>query len=152
MPNYSVDGSSGANTDATTILYAVNGATSPRRLYLYHAIIGSPVAPVDQAAEYVIRRLTNENGTPGGTAVTPFPLDEDAPVALSNGVDAPTGEPTFATGSGLAIPLHQRATFQFMANPGDEIVASALDDHGFAIWVESVTSAFNVSSNLIYRE
>lgn len=151
MPAYAVEASSHPNTDATTIVYAVNTATTQRRLYLYHAIIGSPVAPVDQAAEYKLRLITAENATPGGTPVTPRKLDEASPAALSTGVSGPAGEPTYATG-GIAIPLHQRATLQWMANPGREMVAAATDEHGFGVHVESVTTAFNVSATLLYEE
>lgn len=135
----------------STILYTVNGSTA-RRLKVHHVIAGASGTPDDQAAQVDVRRVTAEATTPGGTAVTPFPLDEDDPVALSNAVEAPTSEPTYATGSGLELGLNQRATFQWIATPGKELVASATTDHGFGAICVAVTTGWAAHVTMHYTE
>ncbi len=109
MGNFSVDGQ-GTNTAATTLLYFVNHATTLRRMKLFEVIIGSD-ATADNAAETVCQRITSENGTPGGSAVTPRPNDPADAAALSNAVEDPSGEPTYTADLIMInLPGHQRAT------------------------------------------
>lgn len=151
MPAYSVVGEA-TNTASTTILYFVNGASNARRLKLFEFNIGSDDAPADNAVQYQIRRVTDENATPGGTAVTPVPVDEDDGSALSNAVEDPTGEPTYESGALIELALNKRATYRWIASPGRECVCSATEDHGFGIYSVQASTAFNTNATLMYEE
>lgn len=150
MSAYSVWGSD-TNDAADTILYFVNGSTA-FRIALFDTVWGSTGTPGDQAAEYQVRRITAENMTPGGTAVTPFPLDEDDPAAQSNAVEAPTGEPTYASGAAFEIGLNQRAPFRWVLHPGREVRTSPTADHGFGVITNAVTSAWTATVTMLYSE
>src|SRR3990167_1284761 len=120
MSSYTVVGQD-TNTAATTLLYFVNTATTPVNLSLHEIIIGSDATPADNASEFVVRYVTDENATPGGTAVTPRPLRREDRAALASSVEAPTGEPTYtSTVNLLMIGLNQRATFRWIAAPEKE--------------------------------
>lgn len=151
MAKFRVDGQ-GTNTASTTLLYFVNGATA-RLLMLYDMVFGSDAAPVDQAAEYGIRKVTAENMTPGGTAVTPSDLNQaNNATANSNAVEDPSGEPTMDAGEFLNIALHQRATFRMPLNPGSELISAATADNGWAWFATGVTSAYNAVGTMLYEE
>ena len=151
MAKYSVS-DQGTNTAGDTMLYFVNGATSPGRLKLYDILIGSDATPADQAADYRIRLATNEDATPGGDVITPQPLDAEDRTVLSNAVGFTiTGEPTGTTDL-LIIALNQRASFRWVAAPGSELICDAAEDNGFAIFPESVTSAFACNLTMLYVE
>lgn len=150
MAAYSVVGS-WSNAAGDTGLYFVNGSTA-FKLALFDAIWGASGTPGDQACEYQVRRITAENMTPGGTAVTPFPLDEDAPAAQSNAVEGCTGEPTYATGAVFEIGLNQRAPFRWVLHPGREAIVSPTADHGFGMITNAVSSAWTAHLTLIYQE
>lgn len=145
-----------ASPSPTTIGYFVNGATAPSRMKLNYLNIGSDGTPDDQAADYRIRRITAENATPGGTVVTPEPLDFNERAANSNAVSAPSGEPTYAgtvpSGIYLAIGLNQRATWQWVPMPGREFVCDNANDNGFGLEVEAVTTAWNCIATMHYEE
>jgi len=151
MHGYSVYGED-TNTAATTLLYVVNGATSPRRLALFEFIIGSDHVPADSAFQYNIRRITDEDATPGGTAVTPTKLDEADPAALSNGVEGPAAEPTFEAGQILEIAMNQRTTFRWIAVPNREFKVAATEDHGFGIFVAQAVTAVVANATMLYTE
>ena len=151
MHGYSVYGED-TNTAATTLLYVVNGATSPRRLALFEFIIGSDHVPADSAFQYNIRRVTNEDGSPGGTGVTPVKLDPADPAALSNGVAGPANEPTMEAGQILEIAMNQRTTFRWIASPGRELRCAAAEDNGFAIFVAQAATAVVANATMLYTE
>jgi len=157
MAKYAVFASA-TGTAGSTIAYFANPATSPARMKMFEAIIGSQATPADQAVEYQVRRVTDEAATATGSAVTPFPLDEDEPAARSNAVEAPTDteadstDPTFAAGAALEIALNQRATFRWVAAPGSELICAATEDHGFGIESIATTSAHSANVTMLYEE
>ncbi len=152
MAKYSVVGQD-TNTGGTTLLYFVNGATSPTMLRLSEVIIGSDAAPADNASEFTIRYVTDENGTPNGNAVTPRPIIRGDRAALSNAVEAPTGEPTYTgTVNLLMFGLNQRATFRWIAAPGYEFTSAAAEDEGFALFCVGTSGAVNTNCTMLYEE
>ena len=151
MPTYTVVGED-TNTASTTILYVVNGATTPRRLKLTELFIGSDDVPADSAFQYQIKRITDENATPGGTAVTPGKADQDDPAAQSNGVEACTAEPTYESVHLLELPLNQRATLRWVATPNGALVCSATEDYGFGLFSAQATNAVVANCTMMYEE
>lgn len=151
MSRFSVFGEE-VTTATTTLLYVVNGAANQRILMLYDLIVGSPATPADQAADFAIRHVTAENMTPGGTAVTPQNLNFEGQAALSNGVEAPTGEPTMDAPEYVRFSLNQRATFRWVASPNGELFGANATDDGWAMFVVASTAAYNVTVTLHYDE
>lgn len=150
--NYSLTGVVAAPAAAATMLYFANPAAGPRRLKLFECQIGSHASPADQEARYAILRLNDENATPGGTALTPVALDEDAPAAVANGLQEPTGEPTYEADPMLEVPVNQRATYRWVAAPGKEFVATAAEDTGFGVRVEQQSAVFASTVVLQWEE
>lgn len=142
------------NTAATTIGYFVNGATSPQNLILYEFTLDSDASPSNQGGEFQIRYVTDENATPGGTAITPFDLNRAiANTALSNAVQAPTGEPTYtSTVIMYGFALNQQATYTWKASPGSEFISADTEDVGFSLFAVSTSSAANHLVNFLYIE
>lgn len=141
------------NTASTTQLYVVNQATTPVNLELHEFSIGSDATPGDQASEYVIRYVTDENATPGGTSLTPRPTMREGRAALATAIEAPTGEPTYTSTVNLyMIGLNQRVTFRWVAIPGFEFISADAEDEGFSIFTVGTTSAHNVNCSMIYTE
>lgn len=127
MAKYATDGQD-TNTAATTIIGIDGGATLPRRLKLYYVECGSDATPADNAAEYNIQRYTND-GT--STAITPSPLDLADAASVAESGEAHTIEPTYTANLiMLAWMQNQRATYQWFAPPGGEIVTPATADAG----------------------
>ena len=149
---YAVSGSM-ALIAADTILYFVNGATSPRRLALIDLVIGSSGTPADQAARLQLKRITNEDASPGGSALTPVPVDAGDPAALSNGVSAPTTEGTYESVLPiLDFGLNQRASFRWVAAPGSEPKCAAAEDNGFGLFCLTVSTQWTSNQAMIYEE
>ena len=136
MAKYASDGQD-TNTAATTILGIDGGATLPRRLKLYYVECGSDATPADNAAEYNIQRYTND-GT--STPVTPSPLDLADAASVAESGEAHSIEPTYTANLiMLAWMQNQRATYQWFAPPGGEIVTPATVDAG--VGATSITVA-----------
>lgn len=151
MGKYNVNGSA-TNTDNTTMGYLSAAATTPRRSKIYDAILGSIVAPVDQACGYEFSRITAENATPGGTLLTPGPTDP-ADGAATNKPRSDPNEPTYAGGIVLYIPLHQRPTMRWVAaKEGAELISPAVADDGIGILADTPTTAFAMQWSMAFDE
>lgn len=137
MAKYTVDGQD-TNTANTTILQYNADATRPRRSKLAYCLIGSDATPADNAAEYNIQRFTVVGAT--NTAVVPQPHDPADAATEMDAFEASDIEPTYtAAGVMLNIMANQRATFQWYAAPGYEIVTPATASNGLG--VRSITVA-----------
>lgn len=144
--NYSIDGQD-TNTVSTTILEL--RSTTAIRPRIYYVTCGSDATPGDEAAEYALTRTTTA-GT--STAVTPRPLDPDDPAAVATAGEAHSAEPTYtADVILLQWAQNQRATFQWHAQPGREIVLPAAAN-GVGAHVETVTTAFNANMCMHFEE
>lgn len=151
MPRYTIVGQD-TNTAATTQIYVVNSTTSPSNIALYEFLLGSD-AVADQASEYVIRYVTDENATPGGTALTPRPLYNEGRASNSTAIEGPTGEPTYTgTVNLMMIGLNQRATFRWIAAPGSEFISADAEDVGFSLFTVGTTSAHNINVTFFFEE
>lgn len=151
MANLTIFGNS-TNTASTTQLYFVNHATLFHRLKLFEIFVASD-ASADSAYSSFIRRISAENGTPGGTAVVPEPNDPADPAADSNAVSDPSGEPTYTADTTLlTVAGHQRSSFLWTAGPGRELIAPAADNDGLGLESQVAASAFNQVVNMRYSE
>lgn len=103
---------------------------------IHQLILGSQAAPADIATRYDVTRTTAA-GT-GGTAVSEEAGDPQSAAASLNLRGGTMTEPTYATGHLVEVPLNQRATFTWIANPGKELRTTVGSANG--IGVRSVAS------------
>ncbi len=149
---YTVKGAD-TNTDNTTILYFAQSASPTTRVKLLEVMIGSIAAPADQACGYEIQRLTDEDATPGGSAVTPHADDPAAPAAACTAVSGPANEPTYTAGAYLAyLPLNQRTPFRWVVQPGRAILVPAAEDNGVGVVADTPTTAFVAAAVMVWEE
>ena len=115
-----------ATLDVGSILTA---ASSPGRFKLADIIFGSEATPGDNVFLWEVNKRT---GLPtGGSGVTGQPLDDsDTKASSLAGNQAPTANGS-GSGNKLSVPLNQRATFRWAAQPGREIIAPATASNGF---------------------
>lgn len=152
MSAYTIVGQD-TNTASTTQIYVVNQATTPVNLIFSEIDIGSDASPVDAASEYVVRYVTDENATPGGTSLTPRPLRREDRAALATAIEGPTGEPTYTgTVNLLMFGINQRTTWRWVAVPGREFVSADAEDEGFSLFTVGTTSAHNINVTMVYEE
>ena len=107
-------------------------ATRPRRMQLMEAILSQAEAtPADGNTRFEFQRCTTA-GT--GTAVTPQMLDPGDPATEQDALQNHTIDPTLTAGAILlTIPLNQRATFRFVAQPAVPIIIPATASNGLAV-------------------
>ncbi len=60
-------------------------------------------------------------------------------------------EPTYTGIALLSIPLNQRATFRWVANPGSELVIPATANNGFGIETDTA-AAVAVTAQIFFEE
>jgi hypothetical protein len=121
------------NTQSTTVPIMTLTAAATRRLRLYDMVHGSDATPADNAGSYTMRRHTT---TPaGGTAITPAPLDPADPAAIGTAMMGPSiGAPTLTANTLVnQYGVNQRATFRWVATPGNEIVIPATAQNGISL-------------------
>jgi hypothetical protein len=117
------------------VLSVLAGAT-PRRGYVCNIIVGADSTPADNVLVLSVHRQTADDGTK--TNVTPLAMDPGDPVFTGLGRANYSAEPTItATSQLLTFALNQRATFEWAAAPGSELVFPATANNGLAIRAKS---------------
>ena len=129
-------GFSGSITGAATKTVVGMTATSAVRPFLTDIMISSNATPADNSSEWQVLRFTAA-GT--STSVTPTAFDSGDPAATTVCGKNHSVEPTYSP----AVPLldiahNQRATFRWVAAPGEEIIAPATAANGFGIQCQGV--------------
>lgn len=148
MPGYAVDFQRTASTSAS-----LGNLTAPgsgmRRAWVYFIQHGSEAAAADNPFLYTLQRCTTA-GT--RTSVTPQLLDAADAAAVSTAGENHTVEPTYTSGAILLnTPVNQRATVQWYAPPGGELVIPATASNGLGIQTPTA-SAVVITSSLHFRE
>jgi hypothetical protein len=142
------------NTDATSLGYWYQPGSPTRRLKIYDIIICSSATPADNACLYQFQRLTAENGTPGGSSITPQALDPDEGAATGLCRSAPTGEPT-KTASAFLLELakNMRPTVRWVrAAPGKELIIPVTAANGIACVANTPTTAYAERISVFHEE
>lgn len=145
--NYSADLQRTASTSQTVGGFNAD-ATTPRRQKLYDLIVGSEASPADNVFLWTVRRYTVA-GT--STAVVPGAIDPADALALADAGENHTAEPTYIGIPLISIPLNQRATFRWVANPGSELVVPATASNGLGLETP-VSSAVLVTAQIMFEE
>lgn len=122
-------------TYKTLMLLAADDGTALRRVKVHDFVLGTDGTPADQAMVYDVSR-TSANGT--ATSITPNPLDTADSAFLGVAVANHTVEPTVTSNSSLwASGINQRASFRWVAFPGQELVIPATDAAGLCFRAKS---------------
>jgi hypothetical protein len=141
-----------ARTASTTAsLGTLLGGASPRRAKIQEIIIGSEATAADNPFLYLLQRCVV--GSAAGSAVTPSAIDPGDTVAANISVlQNLTIEPTYTSGAVmLRLPLNQRATFRWVAQPGSEIVTPATQNSGVGFQTPTAT-AVAISATVWHNE
>jgi len=146
---YSFQGTNASGTATKTGTAVVGGTTVRPRLY--ECLIGNAQAPGDVAGLYGITRFTAA-GTPASTPV-PQPVDPaDVACVCTSGITH-SAEPTYAAQDLCQIPINQRGTHRWIANPGFELIAPAVASNGLGQrLVSAVASALASNFNTFFYE
>ena len=133
------------------VIINLTGAATVRPA-IYSWTIGSDATPADLAGEFGIWRSTTAGA--GGTALgenTRDPLTVAATGAATGGTY--TAAPTItASSQQKMVALNQRATYEWNANPGDEIYAAATAANGLAVYCVNHGGTPNVCSSIAWWE
>ena len=135
-----------------TLMQLTAQTTGLRRAWVYEVLIGldGPPNSTDCAIDWDISRCTTV-GT--GTAVTPNPLDSADAAATTVATANLTVEPTVTAASSLfGLGANQRASYDWKANPGSELVVPATNLAGLAIRAKSATYASTGTAQAYFRE
>lgn len=139
------------STSYKTIVTAIGAASSPRRARITEISLGADGTPSDYALVLDISRMTADDGTK--TNVTPVSLDAaDAATTMLSRANFTAEGTITSSSSALTIGFNVRATFQWLAAPGSELVTPATAGNGYAIRAKSPGYASTVLANIRFRE
>lgn len=117
---------------------------------IHQIVLGSDATPADIATRFDVARTTAA-GT-GGTAVSEEPTDPQSPAASVNLRGGTMTEPTYAANFLLEIPLNQRATFTWIANPGRELRLTVGAANGIGLRSISSGATPNINATIGWNE
>ena len=134
---------------ADTALHVLASATT--RGGLCEFVIGSDATPVEQSGEYQIIRTTTTGTTPAGNT-TVVKVNSFSPgAACTFGGGGYTTEPT--PGDVLMdVPVHQKATFRWVAYPGRELMSTPAASAGIGMVVVGQSAAFSINTSCMWLE
>jgi hypothetical protein len=113
-------------------------------------IVGSDATPADVATRYDVLRHTTAGAA--GTATVEKPTDPQAAAASCNLRGGTMTEPTYEADFLLEIPLNQRATFTWIANPGRELRTVVGTANGIGLRSISSTGTPNTNCTFAWDE
>lgn len=143
-------GSVGNATNHQLGLY--QGSATGTRPKLFEFGLGSYAVPVDQASRFTMQRSGVATPT-GGAAGTPliYPIDYADPAALVSAYYQATGGQTMQGILG-DWPLHQKATYRWVASPGREYVVPNVAWQGLGLVVSGQSAAYATDLTIMWEE
>ncbi len=141
-----------SGTDKTLITIFDAAAAPTARPAIYDVIVGSAATPADQAADFLLNRITAV-GTEG-SGLVPNNLDPAGPAgACDSGLGVFGGEPTYTAAKQLlAFQLNQRATFRWVSAPGSELRCAATQNNGAGLKTVTSTSTQAYGATILFEE
>lgn len=141
-----------SGTDKTQITAFNPAATPTSRGAIFHILIGSVATPADQAARFTMGRITAV-GTEGA-GFTPNNLDPAGPAgAYDSGVGVFSVEPTYTANKQIwQASANQRATINWWADPGCELILAATQNNGAGLKTASSSSTQAYESAIYFSE
>jgi len=154
MASYTVNNRMGGTqqnigTSAKTVLTVTAQTTGLCRAKFYEINCGADGVPADNPLVYDIVRCSTV-GT-GGATITAPPLDPADTAAAMVATGNQTGEPTPGVVL-LTVPLNQRATYRWVASPGNEFVTPATNTNGLAFRCLSTIYASTIVYDAMWLE
>lgn len=143
-------GFSGSITAAATKTIVAVLATTAVRPALTDLIQSSNASPADNSSQWWVLRASTA-GT--STSVTPAAFDSGDPAATSVCGKNHSAEPTYGAVPLLDYSHNQRATFRWIAAPGEEIISPATANNGIGVQCQGVGgSGFADNCSIIFME
>lgn len=137
MRAYTVSGPNATGTANKTLLTVI--ASTSVRPRIYDIVIGNSATPADQAAKLALTRWTTSAGT-AGSSPTPLAVDPADVAAVATAGITHSAEPTYAATNLLTVSQNLRATFRYVAQPGQEFVNPATATTGLGLQLVSATA------------
>lgn len=147
MPSMYAVGRTAAGSNLTILLVAGIATARPA---LHQLIVGSDATPADIATRFQVLRHTA--AATGGTAVTARPADPGGTSGLCTALQGTMTEPTYESSGLVEIPLNQRATFTWIANPGREIKSPLGTANGIGLRCITSGGTPNIDATLAWDE
>ena len=149
MPGYHAKGDQTLTTSLTTALTVGSNASTAQRNTLDEYVLSIQLTPSDSQISWTIQRCT-ALGT--STAVTPAGADDGGDRAAQAAVGKNhTVEPTLTANAFIveALNLNARATYRWVAGPGQVLLTPATTGNGLAFLAlhASRTEDFGVQSH-----
>lgn len=145
-------GSNQTAAGSTLSLLLLTGGTTVRPS-IYSWTIGSDATPADLAGEFTIQRTTAAGA--GGIGSTVETALDSLTVAATGAITGGTftAAPTVTASSYLKqIGLNQRATYEWNANPGDELIAIASAANGLVVYSVNHGGTPNILTSIHWME
>jgi hypothetical protein len=144
MAKFAVAGNKGT-ASVKSIVNARAAASASARGRVYDYMVGSPATPADNAFDHTLVRSSTA-GT--GASNTPSPLDvADLAATGFLASDTYTADPTLGVLL-LRVPVNQRGTYRWAAQPGGELVWPVTANNGITGALASA-SAVDFSATLM---
>ena len=148
MPQYGSAFSKTSLTSIATLIQLYEPAANMRRGFLNDILVGTNVAPADQASEADLVR--SEVIPSGGSAGTTAPYDVADVTALI--LTHLNGTSAVLTPVLLRIPFNMRATQRWVAQPGKPFVVPATANYGLALRGVVIGAAVTMDGSLGWEE
>lgn len=133
MPRYSAPFTK-TNSDSVRQLVEILSSATVQRQKWFAFVVGCVTTPADAVFKYVVRRVT---ASATGTALTPTPLDPTNDAACrSTAEHVITADHSSFNSSPLELfraPCNHRATYQWMAGDGRELIGPAVSGNGLSL-------------------
>lgn len=152
---YGINGNCVNTQSATLPIGCVIGAATVRPGIIDFSL-GSDATPADNTAKYAFQRQTTA-GTwagAGGAAITPQALDPNDPASLctANQGVASAGPTLTAAAFLYQVAINQRATYRWVAAPGQELKIPATASNGISIVPIVASAAVNAVFTMTIAE
>lgn len=149
MSNYAVTGQLAAVTSSYKTAARITGGTGGRTR-IYDLLLGASSTPADNTLVWALMRHTV---APTDTAVTPTALDPADVASRAAAGENATIEGTVTAGSELLeLPLHQRASYRWIASPGGELVIPATASNGISARAKSAAYTGAAETTIHFNE
>lgn len=140
-----------ASSAPQTMVGVTAGGTNLKRAAIYDLILGSTATPADNALTFEVQRSTAA-GT-GATSTAPTPIDPADTACDTTSAQNHSSDPTFTANTILLyVPLNQRATHRWIADPMGPLVVAATTNNGIGVWATHASFTGNVSAHIFFYE
>lgn len=139
MPRYAATFTKTGSDSVQQLVEVLSTATVQRQKW-YAFVVACTATPADALFSYLVKRVT---ASATGTSLTPSPLDlQDAACRSTSEHLITADHASFSSGAELfRAPVNHRATYQWMASEGRELVGPATSASGLSLGVGAVSTS-----------